>query len=64
MNRCFLYHIEEESIDRLLVHYVKTRVLWELLCVLFGVSWVLPSLIRESLLSWHGSFVGKKCMKV
>ena len=55
---------KEETIDRLLLHCSKTRVLWDLLFTLFGVSWVLPSSVRETLLSWHGSFVGKKCKKV
>ena len=63
-NRCFLCHFEEESIHHLLVHCVKTRVLWELLFVLFGVSWKLPSSIRDTLLGWHGSFVDKKRKKV
>ena len=26
-NKCFLCHLEEESIDHILTHYVKTRVL-------------------------------------
>ena len=26
---------------------------------LFDVSWVLPLYVKETLLSWHGSFVGK-----
>ena len=63
-NRCFLCRIEEKSIHHLLFHCVKTRILWELLFALFGVSWVLPSLVRETLLGWHGSFVGKKNRKV
>ena len=63
-SRCFLWHIEEESIDCFFVHCVKTRVLWELLFTLFKVSWV-PSLsIREALLGWHSSFLGKKWRKV
>ena len=27
---------------------------------LFGVAWVMCSMVRDSLLSWHDSFVGKK----
>ena len=51
-NRCFMCLEKEETIGHLLLHCSKTRVL-------FGVSWVLPSSVREILLSWHGSFVGK-----
>ena len=61
--RCFMCLEKEEIIDHLLLHCTKTRVLWDLLFNLFGVSWVLPSSIRETLLSWHGSFVGKKRKK-
>ena len=50
-NRCFMCLQNEETIDHLLFHCSKTRVLWELLFTLFGVSWVLPSLVRETLLS-------------
>lgn len=35
-NRCYLCQIDEELIDHILVHLVKTRVLWELLFALFG----------------------------
>ena len=54
----------EETIDHLLLHCSKTRTLWELLFTLVGVSWVMPSSVRETLLSWQGSFVGKKRRKV
>ena len=54
----------EETIDHLLLHCSKSRTLWELLFTLVRVSWVVPSSIREMLLSWHGSFVGKKRRKV
>ena len=63
-NRCFMCLEKEETIDHLLLHCSKTRVLWDLLFTLFGVFWVLLSSIRKTLLSWHGSFVGKKCKKV
>ena len=62
-NICFLCLVEEESINHILIHCTKTRVLWELLIVLFGVTWVLPFMVRETLLGWHGSFMGKKHKK-
>lgn len=62
-NRCFLYHIEEESIDHILVHCVMAKVLWQLLLALFNVSWVFPSMIRETLLGWHDAFLDKKQKK-
>ncbi|RVW78710.1 hypothetical protein CK203_048472 [Vitis vinifera] len=49
-NRCFLCLIDEESIDHILIHCTKARVLWELLFALFGVTWVLPLTVRETLL--------------
>ena len=48
--RCFLCLVEEESIDHILIHCTKARVLWELLFALFGVTWVLPLTVRETLL--------------
>ena len=56
--------MEEESIDHILIHCTKARVLWELLFALFGVIWVLPLLVRDTLLGWRGSNMGKKCRKV
>ena len=63
-NKCFMCLEKEETIDHLLLHYTKIRVLWYLFFNLFGVSWVLPSSVRKTLLSWHGSFVGKNRKKV
>lgn len=59
-NRCYFCQVDEESIDHLLLHCEKTRALWEMFFTLFGVSWVFPSSIRETLLGWNGPFVGKK----
>ncbi|RVW41716.1 Transposon TX1 uncharacterized 149 kDa protein [Vitis vinifera] len=59
-NRCFLCQMVEESIDHLLLHCEKTREVWMLFLSLFGVSWVFPYSVKETLLGWRGSFVGKK----
>ncbi|RVW17076.1 hypothetical protein CK203_076007 [Vitis vinifera] len=58
-NRCFLCLSEEETVDHLLLHCVKMRALWSLLFSLFGVAWVLSGSVKETLLGWHGAFVGK-----
>ena len=47
-----------ETVDHLL-HCAKIWVLWNFLFSLFGVSWILSCSIKETLLGWHGSFVGK-----
>ena len=48
-NRCFLCLSEVETVDHLLLHCVKTRVLWNLLFSLFGVAWVLSCSVKETL---------------
>ena len=63
-NRCYLCLSEEESIDHILLHYVLAKSLWSLLFFLFGVSWVLPSSVRETLLGWLEPCVGKERKKV
>ncbi|RVX16052.1 putative ribonuclease H protein [Vitis vinifera] len=63
-NRCFMCLEKEETINHLLLHCSRTRALWDLLFALFGVSWVLPFSVRETLLSWNGFFMGKNRKKV
>ena len=48
-NGCYIRQMDKESIDLILIHHVRTKVLWELLFTLFGVSWVLPLSVRETL---------------
>ena len=62
-NRCFLCEKEEETVDHLLLHCSRTRVIWELLLAIVGVKWVFPMSVRETILSWGGYFVGKKRKK-
>ena len=62
--RCYLCGAAEESINHLLIHCTKARILWDLLFNLFGALWILPSSVKEILLGWHGQFVGNKWVKV
>ena len=49
-DRCFFCLEEEETIDHILIHCVKTRVLWNFLFSLFGVLWVLSFSVGDTLL--------------
>ena len=40
------------------------RVLWDMICALFGVQWVFPETVKEVLLSWRSPFVGEKRKKI
>ena len=62
-NRCYLCKEEKETCDHILIHCLKARLLWNLIFALFGIQWVLSCSIREVLLSWHRSFVGKNGKK-
>ena len=62
-SRCFLCKVEEESTNHVLIHYPKVAMIWHLIFALFGVQWVMPNSIKETILSWSGSFVGKKRKK-
>ena len=63
-NRCPLCCDEEETINHILIHCSKAKVLWDLLFSLFGVNWVLPFLVRDTLLGWHAPLKDKKHSKV
>ena len=63
-NRCYLCENEEETIEHLLVHCQRARLLWEIILAIFGIEWVSPFSIRQALLSWQGARVGKKRKKV
>ncbi|RVW89949.1 Transposon TX1 uncharacterized 149 kDa protein [Vitis vinifera] len=63
-NRCFLCCDDEETINHILVHCPKARVLWNLVFTLFRVNWVLQLTVRDTLLGWSASFVDKKREKI
>lgn len=47
----------------LFLHCEKTRMLWKLLFSLFRISRVNRGIVRDSLESWDGFWVGKKQRK-
>lgn len=36
------------------------KLLCEIVFALLGINWVFPKRVKEALISWIGSFVGKK----
>ena len=63
-NRCSLCCVEEATINHIFVHCSKAKVLWDLVFSLFGVNWVLPFTVRDTLLGWYASSKDKKHRKV
>ena len=63
-NRGYLCLQYEKLVDHLLLHCLKTHLLWELLFSLFGTTWVMLGSVMDSLLCWRGSFEGEKGKKV
>ena len=63
-NHCYLCGSDEENVNHLLIHCTVARVLWGIVLGLFGAQWVFPESVKEVVLSWKGSFVGKKGKKI
>ena len=57
-NRCYLYG--QESAHHILLHCLVVSHLWVLFLSLVGLSWVFHKMVKEALLIWKCSFVGKK----
>ena len=55
----FFATLKKKPFDHILLHSAKRRIIWQLIFTLFGVSWVLPSLVKETPLGWHRSFLGE-----
>ena len=51
-------------INHLLLHCVKKRVLWNMSLLLVGVVRIMLFLVKQTLISCNGSFVGKKQKKI
>ena len=63
-NRCFLREEEEETIDHLLIHCSRAKMLWDLILVIVGSNRVFPLTVRHALLAWQGAKVGKNRKRV
>ena len=63
-NCCFLCGCDEENVNHILLHCIVTRALWDIIFGLIDIKWVLPEIVKETLISWRGSFVGKKRKKI
>ena len=63
-NRCNLSMECEGTVNHLLLHCAKTRVLWELLFSLFGTTWVISESVRDTLFNWKSAFKDKERKKV
>ena len=44
--------------------YTLYSVLWGMVLSLFGAQWVFSETVKEAVISWKGSFVGKKRNKI
>ena len=63
-SRCPLCGKEEENLDHLLLLCTKVKEIWAVFFVIFGVNWVLPYSITETLIGWKGPFAGKTMKKI
>ena len=59
VNRCFLCEENEETIDHLLIHCSKAKMLWDILLAITEANWVFPRTVRQLLLVWQSASVGK-----
>lgn len=60
VNRCFMCKGEEESIEHILRHCSKERILGQLVFSLLSIAWVLIFFGESTLLSWNSCFVRKQ----
>jgi hypothetical protein len=51
---CCMCKHSGESIDHLLLHSEVAIKLWNMVCQMFGITWVMPGRMKECLESWRG----------
>ena len=61
---CCLCKANGESVNHLLLHCPVARDLWNLVCSLFGVSWVMPKGVVDLLFYWNGSLGSREAGKI
>ena len=52
VDRCIMCRCNGKMMDHLLLHYGKTYQLWSLVFRSFGISWVLPRSVADTLFGW------------
>ena len=63
VNRCALCKEEAKSIDHILLHCNKARILWQLVFSIFDIWWLISTMVTDALLRWHGPFIGRRCIR-
>ena len=64
VNRCRLCEENEETIDHLLIHCSRAKLLWDFLLAITNLHWVFPCTVRQLLLAWQSASIGKKRKRV
>ena len=60
---CIMCHCNGETLDHLLLHCGKAYWLWSLVFRSFGIAWVLPRSVAETLFSWW-NWLGKHLSRI
>ena len=60
----FLCEDDGETIDHLLIHCSRAKMLWDLFLAIIDSNWVFPLTVRQLLLAWQSASVGKKGKRV
>ena len=63
-NRYFLCEEEKETINHLVIHCPRAKMLWVLFLAIVGLSWVFPRTVRQTLLAWQSVNVDRKPMRI